>query len=574
MKLKNKLIISSLVVGSGLAIIPPITMISIQNNQNSKVLNIENSRAVTVRPTELAKDRTAYGWTIEDINSSNFIGLPSNENGKIYKVAGVDNFPNEQKIEITYFVVSSFSGSTSVLTVTVEGFRKESLEEKVERIYGDIDITPTLEGAQIPATKENWSLEDVNDNNFNNLLENSEGINVRLDSISFDDSNPLFGSIILTYEFSWYDGIFSVFKDFKVTGFEKLTYNSNLAAQNHYKLVALFRMINVKSGVNKSKINTSVFEDDLNEGKMTNVKKYFTIPAEREYNVVRLIDVVSSADNTLTTYQKGKNMKLGTVKLKFSIFDWVNNNRTYVETNIFDGFENPLNYWSDLFKKTVNLSTPLTNSLFDWKSVYNGFFNSDKSKYPNGSGWNDNGEEILAGADKGYAPYEYIYAWLQPLMDFTNQKKGTNINGGWINKDGAMFRMMGLKPNHEQFINMITKNAKANYIGNGPDKENDLANPIKNGGISEVLRNWIFNNIKNQELYQYDWIAFKNIDESKNSIEWVGPNNSNDMPFGYGSVWLKTSFEYDIWLDYERVTVKFNVKLGLVDKSNGGAKNL
>lgn len=536
---------------------------------NGKNDLMEAMNNVKITANELAKEKTAYGWTVKDITSKYFDNLPTNGKGILVKILSVDNYPNDQKIDITIQFSTIISDGVSVITETrvyeVNGFRKETIDERVDRIYGDLNITPTVKGIQIPAIEENWSLKDINEENFKGLPEDQEGISVELVGLGFDDSDFLQGKIILTYKFSIYDGLHSVTRDFVVSGFEKVSYNSNVAAQNHYKLVALYRIVDVKGGVDLSKVNT----DEIEEGGMKKVKEVFELPKDRQYNTVSLVDVISSSDNTLETFQKGQNMELGSVKLKFSIYDYVNNNTSYVETAVFTGFENPLNYWDELFKENVVLRTPLSDSLFS----YNKFYDTAR-KYSTTTYDDVTESNVLNGTNTGTGQNRDLKSYLLPLVDWVGYKK-SSYNPMYGHGE-SYFGLKNMSPDHERFVNMITYDAENNYLGSGPDKTNDIVTPIKNGGVSETLRRYLFDNIKNQELYKYDWIVYKDFVNPKyadQQLSWAG-HNIEGIPFGYHSVWVNTTFEYDVWLDYTKTTIKFNVLLGMVDKArNQGSDN-
>lgn len=545
-------------------------------NNDDKQVRIQD---FTIKPKDHIKNKkTAYGWTINDITNENFDNIPQSGRGKIVRITNVRNYPEEARVEVEIQTIQKDNDSFGIVENTrvynIEGFKKESLEDKVERLYGNIKITPTEDAAMIPAIPENWKIDDINDTNFKNLpkseISNYEDrIDVKLVSLNFDNSDPLQGKMILTYSFSWFDGVYTINKDFVVSGFEKYQLSSNIAAQNHYRLVALFRMIDVKQNINKSTINTDEFE----EGGIEKVREVFNLPDENDevskFNVITLLDVKSSKDNTLDTYNKGKNMKLDSVQFKFSIFDWVNNKRTVVETEVFSGFENPLKYWNDLFKN-VSLKSLITDDLFSFQDFYN-----IRAAYSGTTQDHNTGKNVLNGTSYKKQGYDEFKAYSAPLADWLGYIKYTPSSGIATGLSGL--QMKDFQPNQDRFVNMITKDAKDNYIGSGPNKNNDLATPIQKGGVSEILRDFIFHNIKNQELYKYDWIVFKNVVRPSNTegtLSWEG-DGANDSFLGCPLVYVNITFEYDIWLNYEKQTIKFNLKLGMADtaKSRGNDHN-
>lgn len=558
-KNKKNLIISSIGLITTSISVATFALLNntLNNNTNfysessTKIANEE----IVAKP--LAREKTAWGWKVNDITDENFYNLPKSGNGKIVKIVSVDNYPNEAKIDINIQFSSMTNDQVSIVNETkiysVTGFKKETLNEKVDRLYSE-EIIPTKQALQIPAIEENWTLADINDKNFKNLPVSKEGIEVKLLSLQFDNSDLLEGKMILNYSFSWYEGVNTIEKSFEVSGFDASSYNSNVAAQNHYKLVALYRMLSLKSDADISTIST----DDVEQEGIDIVKKYFDVPEDRKFNVVTLDEVISPQDNTYDSYIKGKNMKLGTIKLNFSIFDWVNNVRTKVETQLFQGFENPLEFWEKKFSSNITLSSQISSSLFSFDKFYNiGASSTTKN--------NETGEIILNATNSKKTGWTTLSSYLLPLSDWVGYKLSTY--SPMYGHGESAFGLKNVSPNHKNFVDMITYDTKNNYLGEGPDKYNSIDKPIAKGGVTEILRRYLFNSTSNQELYDYDWVVFKSIVEPENipnSLVWDS-YDSNGMPFGSYSVWAKMQFQYDVWVDYEKTTIKFNVSLGMVD---------
>lgn len=555
-----------MVTASSLVAMPIIANNVIKSNGNVSSLVSKETKIVNegIVASSEARKKTAWGWTVEDITSKNFHGLPTSGNGKVVKIVAVDNFPDDASIKITIQFSTIMEDNVSVVKETkiyaVSGFKRESLQEKVDRIYSQ-EITPTREASQIPAIEENWTLEDINDKNFINLPKSKDGIDVKLLSLSFDNSDPLDHKMILNYSFSWMGGVNTIEKSFVVSGFESKSYNSNLAAQNHYKLVALYRMLNMKAikSEEKAKISTDEFE----RGGIDFVKKYFDVPEDRQFNIVTLEDVITSGDNTYETYVKGKNMKLGTLRLKFTIHDWVNNVRTTVETQLFDGFENQISLWKDKFSDGIKLRGVISNSLFSFEKFYDIY--GDKFATTKDL---ETGELVLNATASKTGLYEVEYSsYIRPIADWIGYKLSTY--NPMYGHGESMLGMKDVRPDRQRFVNMITYDAKNNYLGKGPNGvNNSIEKPIEKGGVTEILRKYLFESTSNQNSYDYDWIVFKRIIEPSNypaSVDW-SPYDEFGIPFGSWSVWPKIQFEYDVWVDYEKTTIKFNVELGMVDQ--------
>ncbi len=565
-------------IAAPLATLTPIVVTSCNGDATSATLSnqeLDFTKKIdnfAITANSAAREKTAWGWTIDDINDNWFDGVPKSGDGIIVKILSVDNLPTEQKINITIQYSTLLNDQVSVVTDTrvyiVNGFASESLEQQVDRLYGNTKIKPTIESVQIPALPENWTMDDINDENFTGLPTSKEDIEVSLKSISFDDTDPLQGKINLTYEFS-NDWGYKITRTFEVSGFEKTSYNSNEAAQNHYKLVALLRMINIKSGVKTNLISTDVFEQALDDGNgIDKVRQYFNLPADLKYNQISLVDVKSSEDNTEETMKKGQNMKLGTVQFKFSIFDWVNNKRSVVTTDVFTGFENALQNWNNLFGKVVLTRTAISDQVFSSKAI-NDHYQYYPTCPPYNSGTNDDrtGARVLNATSTVKQGYSTAKGYNLILADILG-RKAFNSN----NYAESMFQMKNVNPDHNRFVEMITADAKDNYIGKGPNKNNTIDKAIDHGGLSEVLRSWIFDNTTNQENLGFDWIVFDKILEQSNKdaqLKWsnstAGTDGNLNMPFGYKYVYYTIGVTYNVWLDYEKTSITFNVDLGMVN---------
>ena len=301
---------------------------------------------------------TEENWSIEKITDEFFNGLPQDMYGIKAKVVDVicdSSELGQLKLKYNFY----YNGEEiSTRTYTVNGFAIEDPYSKVERVYGDVNITANEGAKKFSAIGTIWTPSKITSSWFNGLPVSKEGIDVKVKEVITDPDLESLGKIQIVYNYS--KDSFSVDKTYDVDGFYK---DPDVAFSNLY--LASVELQNLK-------LNKDI---DASKFKLKDIAKKDSQVIEQVFDMPKIPYI--SYDYEIISWRNWKEgdekIPAGAFKVRFNIKDDVNGNSKTVESKLFYGFEDVLGLWNERFvyNKVYN---PLVarNDFISWREFYTG----------------------------------------------------------------------------------------------------------------------------------------------------------------------------------------------------------
>ncbi len=155
-------------------------------------------------------------WDVSMINSDYFNDLPVSQSGITAKVLYVVANELNSTIDITYKYSDGNESITKEYTVT--GFKQIArLDDLVNSVYENVQISPTNQAKALTATDSNWPLNKINSDYFNGLPTSQQGITVKATAVTCNSKDG-----VLFIDFLFTKGSQKTQRTYTVEGFKKI----------------------------------------------------------------------------------------------------------------------------------------------------------------------------------------------------------------------------------------------------------------------------------------------------------------------------------------------------------------